>query len=91
MFVGLTTSGNSPNLVKAFDIAKQRGLTTVAFLGKGGGKLKGFADYELIIEGFPTSDRIQEAHMVAIHTIIEMMEYLLESEPALQKQIADEH
>ncbi len=91
MFVGLTTSGNSPNLLKAFDAAKQRGLTTVAFLGKGGGKLKGFADYELIIEGFSTSDRIQEAHMVAIHTIIEMMEYLLETEPALQEQTAHEY
>lgn len=86
MFVGLTTSGNSTNLIKAFDTAQERGLTTVAFLGKGGGKLKGIADYELIIEGFSTSDRIQEAHMVAIHTIIEMTEYLLEGELALEHE-----
>jgi len=74
MFIGLTTSGNSPNIVKAFEVAKEKGLYTVAFLGKGGGKLKGIADDELMIEGFKTSDRIQEAHMAAIHLIIEMVE-----------------
>lgn len=74
VFVGLTTSGNSPNIVKAFEQARAQGLKTVAFLGKNGGKLKGFADCELIIEGFATSDRIQEAHMAAIHLIIELVE-----------------
>jgi D-sedoheptulose 7-phosphate isomerase len=74
LFIGLTTSGNSPNLVAAFEAAKERGLVTVSFLGKGGGALKGVADHELIIDGFETSDRIQEAHMVALHTIIEVME-----------------
>ncbi len=74
VFVGLTTSGNSPNMVRAFEVAHSLNLKTVALLGKGGGRLKGSADYELIIEGFSFSDRIQEAHMVAIHTIIEMVE-----------------
>lgn len=77
VFVGLTTSGNSPNIVKAFEIAHQRGLKTIAFLGKGGGKLKGVADLEFCIDGFKFSDRIQEAHMAAIHIIIEMVESLL--------------
>ncbi len=77
IFVGLTTSGNSPNMVTAFQEALQRELQTVAFLGKGGGKLRGVADFELIIEGFSTSDRIQEAHMAAIHLIIEQVENLL--------------
>jgi len=77
IFVGLTTSGNSTNLIKAFEAAKVKGLTTIAFLGKGGGKLKGVADQELIIEGFKYSDRIQEAHMAAIHMIIELMEAIL--------------
>lgn len=90
IFVGLTTSGNSPNLVKAFETAKQRGLTTVAFLGKGGGKIKGTTDHELIIEGFKTSDRIQEAHMVAIHTIIEITEHLLENEEGHQQEKPEE-
>ncbi len=77
IFVGLTTSGNSANMVRAFQEAQRQGLHTVAFLGKGGGALKGVAEFELIIEGFNTSDRIQEAHMAAIHLIIEQMENLL--------------
>ncbi len=80
LFVGLTTSGNSPNIVKAFETAKNLNLNTIAFLGKTGGKLKGVADLELIIQGFSTSDRIQEAHMSAIHIIIEMTESLLFAE-----------
>lgn len=76
IFIGLTTSGNSPNMICAFQEAKQRELETIAFLGKGG-KLKGIADLELIIEGFATSDRIQEAHMAAVHLIIEQVENLL--------------
>ncbi|MCH9632668.1 MAG: Phosphoheptose isomerase [Chlamydiae bacterium] len=74
IFIGLTTSGNSTNLIKAFEVAKQKKLYTIAFLGKGGGKLKGVGDLELVIDGFKTSDRIQEAHMSAIHIIIEMVE-----------------
>lgn len=77
IFVGLTTSGNSPNIIRAFEAAQEKGLHTVAFLGKGGGKLKGIANFELIIDGFSTSDRIQEAHMAAIHLIIEQVEDLL--------------
>jgi D-sedoheptulose 7-phosphate isomerase len=77
IFVGLTTSGNSPNIVKAFEAAQRLEMRTIAFLGKGGGKLKGVADLELIIDGFATSDRIQEAHMAAIHIIIEMVENLM--------------
>lgn len=77
IFVGLTTSGNSPNIIRAFEKAKSLGLVTIAFLGKGGGKLKGVADYELCIDGFSTSDRIQEAHMAAIHIIIELVEHRL--------------
>ncbi|MBA3237318.1 MAG: SIS domain-containing protein [Parachlamydiaceae bacterium] len=77
IFIGLTTSGNSLNIVNAFNAAKKKGLTTVAFLGKCGGKLKGIADYELLITGMATSDRIQEAHMTAIHIIIELVENLL--------------
>lgn len=77
VFVGLTTSGKSLNLIRAFDEAAKRNLKTIAFLGKGGGLLKGAADYEIIIDGFPTSDRIQEVHMAAIHLIIMRVEQLL--------------
>lgn len=81
VFVGLTTSGNSPNMIKAFETAAALGLHTIAFLGKEGGKLKGVADLELCIHGFSTSDRIQEAHMAAIHILIEMTEQLLFYQP----------
>ena len=77
VFVGLTTSGNSPNIVRAFEAAERLNMHTMAFLGKSGGKLKGVAELELLIEDFSTSDRIQEAHMAAIHIMIEMVEYLM--------------
>lgn len=77
IFIGLTTSGNSPNIVKAFETAKQQDLHTIAFLGKKGGKLKGVADLEMIVESFNTSDRIQEVHMAAIHLIIQLLEQQL--------------
>lgn len=74
IFVALTTSGNSPNLLHALPIARLGGLKTISFLGKTGGKLKGQSDLEWHVEGFSYSDRIQEAHMTAIHIIIEMVE-----------------
>lgn len=77
LFIVLTTSGNSPNLVQAVPVAKEMGLGTIAFLGKSGGKLKDNCDLELHVEGFHYSDRIQEAHMAAIHIIIEMVEKIL--------------
>lgn len=83
IFIGLTTSGNSPNIIKAFETAQKLELKTIAFLGKNGGKLRGIADLELLIEGFSTSDRIQEAHMAAIHILIEMIENTLFSKKAL--------
>jgi D-sedoheptulose 7-phosphate isomerase len=83
VFIGLTTSGNSLNMVNAFAAAKKSGLKTISFLGKGGGKSKGVADLELCIHGFSTSDRIQEAHMAALHMIIEIVEYRLFPEMCL--------
>jgi len=74
IFIALTTSGNSANLVNACKRATALGLQTIALLGKGGGALGGMCDLELLIEGFSTSDRIQEAHMTALHTIIEIVE-----------------
>lgn len=77
VLVVLTTSGNSQNLVFAIEAAKKLGLITVAFLGKDGGKIRGMCDFEWIVKGFRYSDRIQEAHMAAIHIILEMVEYVL--------------
>lgn len=75
IFIGLTTSGTSPNIIQAFDAAIAFKLQTIAFLGKGGGKLKGIADIEFLVDPtLKTSDRIQEVHMTAIHIIIELIE-----------------
>lgn len=74
IFVALTTSGNSENLIRALLQAKEQKLYTIAFLGKTGGQMKGLADLEWIVSGFPFSDRVQETHMSAIHIIIEEVE-----------------
>lgn len=76
MFIGLSTSGNSENILKAVEAAKSLGLKTCVLLGKDGGKLKGLCDYEFIIPGV-TSDRIQEIHMMILHIIIEGVEKIM--------------
>lgn len=70
----ISTSGNSSNILKANTAAQKLGLKTIAFLGKTGGKMRGESNLEWIVPGFGYSDRIQEAHMAAIHIIIEMVE-----------------
>lgn len=76
MFFGISTSGNSPNVIKAVEAAKKLGMKTCVLLGKDGGKLKGMCDYEFIIPG-KTSDRIQEIHMTILHIIIEGVERIM--------------
>ena len=76
MFFGISTSGNSPNVIKAVEAAKKYGMKTCVLLDKDGGKLKGMCDYEFIIPG-KTSDRIQEIHMMILHIIIEGVEGIL--------------
>jgi len=73
VLVGLTTSGNSSNIIAAIDAAKSRDVRTVALLGKDGGKLKGQCDLEIIVPG-ATTDRIQELHMMILHCAIEGVE-----------------
>ena len=76
MFIGISTSGNSGNVIKAVEKAKELGMKTVALLGKDGGKLKGMCNHEFIIPG-ETSDRIQEIHMMILHIIIEGVERIM--------------
>ncbi|MCB1084630.1 MAG: SIS domain-containing protein [Chlamydiia bacterium] len=90
LFIALTTSGNSENLIRATQFAKKKGLKTIAFLGKTGGALKGMSDLEWVVSGFETSDRIQEAHMAAIHIIIEQVEQELFS-PAEEMVVQGEN
>jgi D-sedoheptulose 7-phosphate isomerase len=73
LLVGLSTSGNSKNVILAFERARQLGIRTVALLGKGGGKLKEMADLAIVVPG-ETSDRIQELHIKLVHIVIETLE-----------------
>ncbi len=73
LLIGLSTSGNSQNVINAFEAAKKIGVQTVALLGKGGGKLKGLADLAIVVPG-ETSDRIQELHIKIVHIVIETVE-----------------
>ncbi len=77
LLIVLTTSGNSKNIVQAVSQAKKQGMKTIALLGKSGGAVKGLCDLEWIVEGFAFSDRVQEAHMAALHLIVEMVEHQL--------------
>jgi len=76
LLVVLSTSGNSVNILKAVQKAKELDLISLALLGKDGGKLKNICDFEFIIPG-NTSDRIQEIHMIILHIIIENVERVL--------------
>jgi len=71
--IGLSTSGNSQNVIEAFQVAKSKGLKTVALLGRDGGKLKELADLAIVVPA-QTSDRIQEMHIKLIHIVIELIE-----------------
>lgn len=82
-----TTSGNSENVVRALTAAKEEGVTTVAFLGRDGGRTAGLADVELIVQHGITA-RIQEAHKLLLHTMCEMVEVRLHAAAAEGKQPA---
>lgn len=68
VLVAITTSGNSGNILRALDEGKERSLTTIALLGRDGGKAKGRADIELLVRS-ETTARIQEAHKFLLHVI----------------------
>ncbi len=71
---GLSTSGNSGNILKAMETAKQKGMKTIALTGKDGGKMAGIADIEIRVPHFGYADRIQEVHIKIIHIVIQLIE-----------------
>lgn len=71
--VGLSTSGNSANVIEAFRRARTLGLTTIALTGRGGGKLREFADILLDVPSIETP-RIQECHTLIGHCLCEAVE-----------------
>jgi D-sedoheptulose 7-phosphate isomerase len=68
-----STSGESRNLIRAAEAARERGVTTVALLGRGGGRLRGLVDEALVVPSDSTS-HIQEIHLAVEHLIVEMVE-----------------
>jgi D-sedoheptulose 7-phosphate isomerase len=73
LFVGITSSGNSANVMEALATAKKMRLQTLVLLGKGGGKAKGLADYEIIPAG-DSGRSAQEAHLFLIHYFCEIID-----------------
>lgn len=71
---GLSTSGNSANIIKAAQVAKEKGMTVIILSGKDGGKLAPLADIELRVPHFGYADRIQEIHIKIIHILILLVE-----------------
>ncbi|WP_233153000.1 SIS domain-containing protein [Motiliproteus sp. MSK22-1] len=76
LVIGISTSGNSNNIIKAIEQAKAMGVTTATLLGRDGGKLKDLADHSIIIPGNETA-RIQEAHLFIGHWLCEEIDYQL--------------
>jgi D-sedoheptulose 7-phosphate isomerase len=73
VLIGLSTSGNSGNILKAFETAKQKEIVTIGFTGSGGGKMKNLSDYLINV---PSNDtpRIQESHIMIGHIICQLVE-----------------
>ena len=71
--VGISTSGESRNIVKAVESAKELGCFTVGLLGRSGGVLKGMVDLPILVASDKTA-RVQECHLLIIHMVCEMIE-----------------
>ena len=74
VLLGITTSGNSGNIIKAVEAARTKGMKVVLLMGKDGGKLAGAADCEIIVPHFGYADRIQEIHIKVIHILMQLIE-----------------
>jgi len=81
VLLGLSTSGNSANIIKAVEAAKAKGMKVVILSGKDGGKLAGTADVEIIVPHFGYADRVQEIHIKVIHIFMLLIEKMV-LEPA---------
>lgn len=73
LVVGISTSGNSPNVLQALELARETGCSTVGLLGKDGGSIKGICDLALIVPSDDTP-RVQEGHITIIHIVCDLLE-----------------
>lgn len=72
---GLSTSGNSKNVLNAIQAAKAKGMKVIAMTGKDGGQMAGLADVEIRVPHFRYADRIQEVHIKVIHILMMLIEF----------------
>lgn len=79
VFIGISTSGNSENVLRAAKVAKEKGAVTAALLGKDGGKIKTIVDYPIVIPCNVTA-RVQECHILLIHSMCEIAEEKVSNE-----------
>lgn len=77
VLLGLSTSGNSANIVRAVEAARDRGMKVVILSGKDGGKLAGLADVEIRVPHFGYADRVQEIHIKVIHIFMLLIEKIV--------------
>ena len=82
VLVGLSTSGNSANIVNAFETAKEKGMITIGFTGFTGGRMKEISDYLLNVPSTDTP-RIQESHILVGHIICQLVEEKIFGSPKL--------
>lgn len=80
VLLALSTSGNSPNTLRAAEAAKAAGITVVSLTGKDGGQLAALSDVEIRVPHFGFADRIQEVHIKVIHGLILLIEKLMAEE-----------
>lgn len=71
---GISTSGNSANVIKAIEAARAKGMKVITLTGKNGGKMDGSADVEVRVPHFGFADRVQEIHIKVIHILILLIE-----------------
>lgn len=74
VLLGISTSGNSSNVIRAVEAARQTGMKVVLLTGKDGGKLANVADVEIRVPHYGYADRIQEVHIKVIHLFILLIE-----------------
>lgn len=74
VLLGISTSGNSTNVIKAIEAAKQKGMKIITLTGKDGGKMNGLADVDIRVPHFGYADRVQEIHIKIIHILILLIE-----------------
>ncbi|CDG88819.1 D-sedoheptulose 7-phosphate isomerase [Xenorhabdus bovienii] len=74
VLLGISTSGNSSNIIKAIEAARAKGMKVITLTGKDGGKMAGTADVEIRVPHFGYADRIQEIHIKVIHILIQLIE-----------------